>query len=425
MSKYITEKLQNKGKLFFTVFVIVSAFGAYSCIYGLRKPFTVGIYEGIKFFGIDYKIVLVISQVSGYMLAKIYGIKFISEMPKNKRAFTLILIFFAAELSLVLFGITPVPYNLFFMFLNGIPLGLAWGLIFSYLEGRNLTEILGAGLCAAFIVSSGFVKTIGKIIIVDLGTGEFLMPMITGAIFILPYLLFVWMLNKIPEPTKEEEEYKIKRVQMFSKDRKKFLIRFMPGLILLTLSYMLISGYRDFRDNFAADIWKSMGFGNQSSIFTTTEIIVALTVLSILSLIMLIKNNYSALNTNFAALIIGFIAIGGGTYLYTQSLISSYLWMVVNGFGAFMCYVPFNAILFDRLIAAFRQEGNSGFLIYFADSFGYLASIIIMLYKNFGAGESSSLDFFIQAGYIVMIFGGILILFSIYYFYKKQKELKV
>jgi MFS family permease len=264
-----------------------------------------------------------------------------------------------------------------------------------------------------------------KIIIVDLGTGEFLMPMITGAIFILPYLLFVWMLNKIPEPTKEEEEYKIKRVQMFSKDRKKFLIRFMPGLILLTLSYMLISGYRDFRDNFAADIWKSMGFGNQSSIFTTTEIIVALTVLSILSLIMLIKNNYSALNTNFAALIIGFIAIGGGTYLYTQSLISSYLWMVVNGFGAFMCYVPFNAILFDRLIAAFRQEGNSGFLIYFADSFGYLASIIIMLYKNFGAGESSSLDFFIQAGYIVMIFGGILILFSIYYFYKKQKELKV
>jgi MFS family permease len=425
LSKYITEKLQNKGKLFFTVFVIVSAFGAYSCIYGLRKPFTVGIYEGIKFFGIDYKIVLVISQVSGYMLAKIYGIKFISEMPKNKRAFTLILIFFAAELSLVLFGITPVPYNLFFMFLNGIPLGLAWGLIFSYLEGRNLTEILGAGLCAAFIVSSGFVKTIGKIIIVDLGTGEFLMPMITGAIFILPYLLFVWMLNKIPEPTKEEEEYKIKRVQMFSKDRKKFLIRFMPGLILLTLSYMLISGYRDFRDNFAADIWKSMGFGNQSSIFTTTEIIVALTVLSILSLIMLIKNNYSALNTNFAALIIGFIAIGGGTYLYTQSLISSYLWMVVNGFGAFMCYVPFNAILFDRLIAAFRQEGNSGFLIYFADSFGYLASIIIMLYKNFGAGESSSLDFFIQAGYIVMIFGGILILFSIYYFYKKQKELKV
>jgi hypothetical protein len=48
----------------------------------------------------------------------------------------------------------------------------------------------------------------------------------------------------------------------------------------------------------------------------------------------------------------------------------------------YLGYIPFNCIFFERLIAAFRINGNVGFLIYVADSFGYLGSVLVMLSKE-------------------------------------------
>src|SRR5262245_13912257 len=45
---------------------VVAAFGAYFCMYLFRKPFTVAEFKGIELAGIDYKTVLLISQVAGY-----------------------------------------------------------------------------------------------------------------------------------------------------------------------------------------------------------------------------------------------------------------------------------------------------------------------------------------------------------------------
>ena len=42
-------------------------------------------------------------------------------------------------------------------------------LVFSFLEGRRVSEILGAGLSVSFIVSSGVVKSVGKWLMLDLG----------------------------------------------------------------------------------------------------------------------------------------------------------------------------------------------------------------------------------------------------------------
>ena len=418
----LKQKLSSASGFWFTLYGVVAAFGAYSCMIAYRKPYTVGLFEGMKFLGIDFKIALVICQVLGYMLAKFYGIKFISEMPKNRRSVTLVFMILLAEVSLILFAYTPSPYNLIFMFINGFPLGMIWGLVFSYLEGRRFTEILGLGLSAAFIVTSGFVKTVGKTVKDDWGFNEFTMPFITGVLFFLPYLLFVWMLNQMPDQTVEEVAFKTKRIQMFRKDRIKFFKTFAGGLILLTLAYMMITAYRDYRDNFAADIWKELGYGNQSGMFTSTEVYVTFAVLGSLSMIMLIKNNLSALMANHISVLIGILAIGLSTLLFQSGIISPYLWMLLNGFGAFMAYVPFGAILFDRLIAAFKYESNSGFLIYFADSFGYVASIAVMLYKNFGAPKQTTLAYFISSGYILAVFGSVIVIFSMIYFFKKQKS---
>jgi hypothetical protein len=48
-----------------------------------------------------------------------------------------------------------------------------------------------------------------------------------------------------------------------------------------------------------------------------------------------------------------------------------------------MTYIPYNSILFDRMLAAFKYAANVGFLFYVADPFDYLASVTVLLRKLF------------------------------------------
>ena len=84
-------KLLNSSSLIFVSYVSISAFVIYTCMYGFRKPFTVGLYSNVFFLGISYKVCLVIAQVLGYMCSKFYGIKFISGMQPERRASTILL----------------------------------------------------------------------------------------------------------------------------------------------------------------------------------------------------------------------------------------------------------------------------------------------------------------------------------------------
>ena len=86
-------------------------------MYGFRKPFTAASFNGIYLFGISYKVVLVISQVMGYMISKFYGIRFIASMLPSKRAGFIIKLVLTSWVSLLLFGLVPAPYNFIFMFI--------------------------------------------------------------------------------------------------------------------------------------------------------------------------------------------------------------------------------------------------------------------------------------------------------------------
>ncbi|WP_255577433.1 DUF5690 family protein [Elizabethkingia sp. JS20170427COW] len=101
-------------------------------MYAFRKPFTIALFNDLDFFGIDYKIALVLFQVLGYAFSKFLGIKIISELENNKRKYYFLGLIIVVELALalVLFAITPRPYNAIFMLLNGLPLGMIWGIVF-------------------------------------------------------------------------------------------------------------------------------------------------------------------------------------------------------------------------------------------------------------------------------------------------------
>jgi hypothetical protein len=416
----ITQWLSTTNGFWFSIYTAGSAFGLYLCVFALRKTYNVALYEGYEFAGVGYKSWMVIFQVVGYMLSKFIGIKVVSELRASSRAKGILLMSLIAALSWLLFAIIPMPYNLIFLFLNGLPLGMVWGMVFGYLEGRKFTEVLGAALSVSFIFSAGFSKTVGQYIMTSWGVSEFWMPFVAACVFFGPLLLFLKMLDQVPAPTAEDEMLRTKRSPMTGAERIHFTKTFLPGLVLLVLTYMLLTAFREFRDNFSSNIWKALGYGNQPGVFTQTETIITLTLLVLIGSLMIIRDNKKAMIVNHIIVLTGMVMVAVGNFAFQRAWISPVPWMTIVGMGLYFGYIQFNSIFFDRLIAAFKYVSTVGFLIYLADSFGYVGSVMVMLYKEFGQKNVSWLDFFIKGGYIMSVSGSILILLSLVYFTRKH-----
>ncbi len=405
-----------------TLLAALSAFCVYTCMYAFRKPFTVAEYAGLRFLGIDYKILLVMSQTAGYTLSKFFGIKFIAEL-KNKNRTLIILKFISiAWVALLFFALVPAPYNIIFLLINGFPLGIIYGLVFSYLEGRKTTEFLGAALSSSFIFASGFTQSAGKFILLKWNIDQWWMPWVTGLVFFIPLLFFTWLLEKTPKPTEDDKLLRTERKPMNKKERIDFIKTFFPGLFMLLVVYVMLTIIRDFRSNFAANIWKEAGHGNDISLFTQTEIPASLLVLVLMSLLVYVKRNIRALLVNHFLIVFGFVLSLSGTLLFVYNQLSPFWWMTITGVGLYMGYVPFNCMLFERLIASFRYVSTAGFIIYVADSFGYLGSDVVLLVKNFSNSNISYSDFFVKMIVSISALGtGLTILSSIYFRRKYQR----
>jgi hypothetical protein len=391
-------------------------------MYAFRKPFTVAEYAGLRFLGIDYKIWLVMSQTAGYTLSKFFGIKFIAEL-KNKNRTLIILKFIGiAWVALLFFALVPAPYNIIFLLINGFPLGIIYGLVFSYLEGRKTTEFLGAALSSSFIFASGFTQSAGKFILLKWNVDQWWMPWVTGLVFFIPLLFFTWLLEKTPKPTEDDILLRTERKPMNKKERIDFIKTFFPGLFMLLVVYVMLTIIRDYRSNFAANIWKETGHGNDISLFTRTEIPSSLLVLVLMSLLVYVKRNIRALLINHLLIVVGFVLSLSGTLLFVYNQLSVFWWMTITGVGLYMGYVPFNCMLFERMIASFRYVSNACFIIYVADSFGYLGSDVVLLVKNFSNSNISYSDFFVKMIVSISALGiGLTILSSIYFRRKYQR----
>ena len=418
----LKDRLSGKNEKLIALTAGVAAFGTYSCMYAFRKPFTVATFDSMVWLGIDYKIWLIFAQTAGYTLSKFYGVKFISEMGQNSRARFILLFILSSWIALLLFPLVPEPLNITLLFINGFPLGMVWGLVFSYLEGRRYTEFMGAFLSVSFIFSSGLVKSVGAYLMINFEVSQWWMPSLTGLVFMLPLLVFTWLLDQTPVPTAQDVTLRHARVPMTGKDRLKLLKSYGFGITLLVIAYVFLTLLRDVRDNFVANIWQEQGLADQSAIFTQTEIPISLTVLLIISLLVLIKNNLKALMINHFLIMIGFAIILVFTLLFLRQAVTPVLWMIAVGLGLYMAYVPFNCVLFERFIAVFRHAGNAGFLIYLADSFGYLGSVSFLFYKELGGFKNTSWTiFFSNTLLISSVIGLSITLIASVYFHLKYK----
>ncbi|AQR61307.1 hypothetical protein BZG35_06325 [Brevundimonas sp. LM2] len=415
--------LARANPVVFVLFAGLAGFCAYFSMYAFRKPFTAATFDAVAGwdFGLDYKVALVIAQVAGYALSKLIGVKVIAEMRPERRALAIVVLIGLSWLALILFAVVPAPWNVAALFLNGLPLGLIWGLVFGFMEGRRTSEVLGAILCASFILSSGVVKSIGKALMDVASVSPFWMPAATGLIFMPLLAISVLALAALPPPSPADEAERVARRPMMARERKAFLSAHWPALILLVAAYVMLTAFRDLRDNFAAEIWRALGYGDAASVFTASEGPVAVLSLVSMGVLIAVKDNGRALLMMHGVILAGFVVLGLSTLAFQQHLLSPIAWMIAGGAGLYLAYTPFNAMLFDRMIAYSGTVGTAGFLIYLADASGYLGSVVLLLVRNFAAVELPWLPFFVGAAYATSILGAVLVLSAAVLFVRNYK----
>ncbi|SEA74489.1 DUF5690 family protein [Pedobacter hartonius] len=408
-----------------SVMTAFAAFGTYTCMYAFRRAFSAGIYGGQQYFHIDYKVWLVIAQVLGYTISKFYGIRFIAEVRPANRAKSILVLIGISWLALLGFALIPAPYNISMLFVNGFPLGMIWGLVFGYLEGRKYTEFMASVMSISLIFASGFVKTAGRTLIDGFHINEYFMPFCTGALFVIPLLLFVFCMELMPPPRTEDKQLRAERAPMSAEERKAFLIRFLPGITLTVIIYVMLTMMRDIRDNFEVEIWAGLGI-KSNNIYTHIDTIISIIVLTAMSLLVLVRKNLLAFSLIHIMIIGGCILAGIATVLFNLKLIDPISWMTMAGLGLYLGYVPYNAIFFERMIASFNYKSNVGFVMYVADAMGYLGSISILLIKEVVKPGISWGQFFKHGLLLLSVVGGIGAILSLLYFLqtanKEQKE---
>lgn len=401
------------------VFAAIVCFAAYTCIFAFRKAFNVASYSGYTLWGLDFKIVLVITQVLGYMLSKFYGIKFISEMKRHGRGKLIFILVFISWMAWLAFALIPAPYNFWVLVFNGFPLGMLWGVLFSYVEGRRATDFIGAALAVSFIFAGGISKSTALYVMNNWSVSEYWMPFVTGLIFFVPLLLFIYLLEKIPPPGPADIAHRTERLPMNAGERRNFIGAFLPGVVLLVIIYILATMLREVRDGFMADMWRESGIEFEANVFAKTETLISLAILAMIATMVIIKNNFKAFILSHWIMLIGFALSGVVTLLFMQGIISMFNWMTLVGLGLYMTYIPYNSILFDRMLAAFKYAGTVGFIIYVADAFGYLASVSVLLSKTIFNLQINWLNFYISLVLWSAMIGGLSTAFSIVYFYRK------
>jgi len=381
----------------------VAAFGTYACMYGFRKPFTAGLYAEDPFTP-GMKATLVAAQLVGYTASKLIGIRVIAEMPARRRIGTLLGLIAVAEAAWIFFAILPPSFGAPCLFLNGLPLGMVFGLVLGFLEGRRLSEAFIAALCCSFIVADGISKTVGLQLLAA-GVPERWMPAAAGAVFAIPLVFFARMLGQVAPPSDDDVEARAAREPLDHNARIGFLRRNGWVVGAICLAYLLVTVLRSLRADFARELWTALGATGEAGVFTRSELWVALTVLVPMVVLARVGDNRRAFRAGLALSCLGLAAVAAACLAWPRGGLDPFAFMVLVGTGLYLPYVAVHATVFERLIALTRDRANLGFLMYLADSAGYLGVCGVMLARRASLTGDAVLPLFLDAGIWVAVAG--------------------
>jgi len=223
------------------------------------------------------------------------------------------------------------------------------------------------------------------------------MPAFAGMIFVVPLVVFIWMLRQIPAPDGEDVVARSERIPMTSGERLALLQRHGVRLFGIVIAYLLITVLRSIRADFAPEIWSGLGLSGQPAVFAISETWVALGVVLINGSLVLLRDNrrafFTALGLCIAGLCAGMLAVLG----QRVGAFDPFTFMVMLGVGMYVPYVAVHTTVFERLIALTRERANIGFLMYIADAIGYLGYAGVMLGRSAFPSKENFLGFFLHA----------------------------
>ena len=393
----LTRWLSRQPPVILTLYGMTVAFTTYFSMYAFRKPFAAASYDGHMLGSeVSLKTAFVISQLIGYTISKYLGVRICAEMKRTARARTLLMLIGVALASLLAFAVFPPRLKILAIFINGLPLGMVWGVIVTYLEGRRTSEMMLAGLSCSYILASGVVKDVGRWLMSTANVPEFWMPFTTGLVFVPVFGLALYLLDKLPTQSIADEDARSARTPMNRAQRIEFFRRFGLGLVLLIVLYFFLTAFRDFRDNYGVEMFAELGLSDSAGIFTRTELPVSFGVMAVFGALTFVRNNRTGFFAAYGIMLFGVVLIGVATLLQMADIIGGISWMVLIGFGAYLAYVPYGSVLFDRLIAFTRAPGTAVFAIYLTDAVGYTGSVFLQLFKDVVTPDMSRLQFFQQ-----------------------------
>lgn len=354
---------------------------SYSLVYALRKPYTAATFTDLDLFGVDYKIAVTTIQIMGYLIAKFVGIKLISELKREHRFKFFISSVVVAEVSLIAFGMIAAPYNAFAMFLNGLSLGCMWGVIFSFIEGRRVTDILASLLGISIVFSSGLAKSVGLYVMNEVHVDQFWMPALIGAVALPILLLLGYALKRLPHPNETDIAHKSERVAINGQQRKDIFRNYMPILIMLFAANFLLLVLRDIKEDFLVNI---IDMSNQSSwLFAQVDSIVTLVILGLFGLMCFVKSNIKALMILLGLVTVSTLVMSYVSLNHQTLNLNPIVWLFTQSLSLYIAYLTFQTIFFDRFIAGFKIKGNVGYFIAMIDFIGYSGTVLVLFSKEF------------------------------------------
>lgn len=379
MARHLPVRPNSAG---FVVMAGLAAFSCYFCMYAFRKPVAAAHFEGFEpVFGMDFKVALIVFQIIGYALSKWVGVRVIAERSTRRRAASILALMSLSFAGLLGFAVLPAPFNLLMILASSLPLGMIWGFVFGWLEGRRTSEILVAILSASFILASGAVKSAGALLLAR-GVSETWMPAATAGLFALPLIVSVLVLAHIPPPTNDDRAERRERFAMGRGERHGFLRLAGFPLALLSLSYVGLTVTRDLRDSFAAEIWAESRHGGEPALFTLSEAPIALFILGALALFSAIRDNARAFRVAMAAILAGCLLLIASTLAFAFAGLDVLAWMIASGCGLFLAYVAIGTVVIERLVALGSGAANAGFAVYLIDAMGYTASLGLLVSRE-------------------------------------------
>jgi hypothetical protein len=227
-----------------------------------------------------------------------------------------------------------------------------------------------------------------------MGVAERWMPATAGLLFAPPLVGFAWLLKSMPPPTAADVAARQARTPMDAGQRRVFLRR--NGWVVgwVVAAYAMITVLRGLRADFAPELWTALGYPGQPSVFTRSEVWVALGVLMANAVAVRWHDNTAAFRYGLGISLGGVALVMGALAGKTWGDLEGFLFMVLLGLGLYLPYVAVHTTLLERLVARAEDRANLGFVMYLADAGGYVAYAAVLLLRGRGTGATVSLGAF-------------------------------